>query len=329
MLGECRRVFANRARTPRIGSRSTTASQPKRCIHPPPFADRLARAAPTATMCCLSGDSSRSNGPTWPCAQCSHVDRADTAGDGRRGHAAAANRRACRIARRRRSHRALRDRWMSECSSTCTKARSPSSTSPFDEDYGYVTLESFLSHKPVITTTDAGGPLEFVRARDKRAGLRADRRGRGRRDESPCGRQGTGRAAWRRRLRTRAARHMGWRHRETGQSRVQSPESKSPSLDEEADHPDSVPERGRHAAVDAARSSSHDRGYRHDRSPRHRRWLDRCDGGGRPGRGRGAHHLAPQQARSCDGVYHRHRRRAQARRRFHRQHRRRQSIRGR
>ena len=25
-----------------------------------------------------------------------------------------------------------------------------------------MTLESFLSHKPVITTTDAGGPLEFV-----------------------------------------------------------------------------------------------------------------------------------------------------------------------
>lgn len=34
---------------------------------------------------------------------------------------------------------------------------------PFDEDYGYVTLESFLSHKAVITTADAGGPLEFVR----------------------------------------------------------------------------------------------------------------------------------------------------------------------
>ena len=34
---------------------------------------------------------------------------------------------------------------------------------PFDEDYGYVTLESFLAGKPVITTTDAGGPLEFVR----------------------------------------------------------------------------------------------------------------------------------------------------------------------
>jgi glycosyltransferase involved in cell wall biosynthesis len=33
---------------------------------------------------------------------------------------------------------------------------------PFDEDYGYVTLEAFLSSKPVITATDSGGVLEFV-----------------------------------------------------------------------------------------------------------------------------------------------------------------------
>jgi glycosyltransferase involved in cell wall biosynthesis len=33
---------------------------------------------------------------------------------------------------------------------------------PFDEDYGYVTLEAFLSRKGLITTRDAGGPLEFV-----------------------------------------------------------------------------------------------------------------------------------------------------------------------
>ena len=33
---------------------------------------------------------------------------------------------------------------------------------PYDEDYGYVTLEAFLAHKPVVTTTDAGGPNEFV-----------------------------------------------------------------------------------------------------------------------------------------------------------------------
>lgn len=33
---------------------------------------------------------------------------------------------------------------------------------PQNEDYGYITLEAMLSGKPVLTTTDSGGPLEFV-----------------------------------------------------------------------------------------------------------------------------------------------------------------------
>jgi glycosyltransferase involved in cell wall biosynthesis len=33
---------------------------------------------------------------------------------------------------------------------------------PVNEDYGYVTLEAFLSGKPLITTNDTGGVLEFV-----------------------------------------------------------------------------------------------------------------------------------------------------------------------
>lgn len=33
---------------------------------------------------------------------------------------------------------------------------------PKDEDYGYITLESMLACKPVITCTDSGGPLEFI-----------------------------------------------------------------------------------------------------------------------------------------------------------------------
>ena len=33
---------------------------------------------------------------------------------------------------------------------------------PFDEDFGYVTLEAFLSRKPVVTCADSGGPNEFV-----------------------------------------------------------------------------------------------------------------------------------------------------------------------
>lgn len=33
---------------------------------------------------------------------------------------------------------------------------------PYDEDYGYVTVEAFKAAKPVVTTADAGGVLEFV-----------------------------------------------------------------------------------------------------------------------------------------------------------------------
>ncbi len=40
---------------------------------------------------------------------------------------------------------------------------------PVDEDYGMVPYEAFLSAKPVVTTVDAGGPLEIVR--DRRTGL--------------------------------------------------------------------------------------------------------------------------------------------------------------
>jgi glycosyltransferase involved in cell wall biosynthesis len=35
---------------------------------------------------------------------------------------------------------------------------------PRREDYGFVTVEAFAAAKPVITCTDSGGPLEFVRA---------------------------------------------------------------------------------------------------------------------------------------------------------------------
>jgi glycosyltransferase involved in cell wall biosynthesis len=33
---------------------------------------------------------------------------------------------------------------------------------PFDEDYGYVTIEGMAAERPVITLRDSGGPLEFV-----------------------------------------------------------------------------------------------------------------------------------------------------------------------
>ena len=40
---------------------------------------------------------------------------------------------------------------------------------PVDEDFGMVPYEAFLSEKPVVTTTDAGGPLDVVS--DRRTGL--------------------------------------------------------------------------------------------------------------------------------------------------------------
>jgi glycosyltransferase involved in cell wall biosynthesis len=43
---------------------------------------------------------------------------------------------------------------------------------PYQEDYGFVTIEAFLSGKPVVTTNDAGGPTEFVA--DGRTGFVAD-----------------------------------------------------------------------------------------------------------------------------------------------------------
>jgi glycosyltransferase involved in cell wall biosynthesis len=34
---------------------------------------------------------------------------------------------------------------------------------PYDEDFGYVTIEGFAAARPVVTLADSGGPLEFVR----------------------------------------------------------------------------------------------------------------------------------------------------------------------
>jgi glycosyltransferase involved in cell wall biosynthesis len=57
-------------------------------------------------------------------------------------------------------------RWISEEEKADLMARSAGVLYvPFLEDsYGYVTLEAFHAHKPVITTADSGGPLELIEA---------------------------------------------------------------------------------------------------------------------------------------------------------------------
>ena len=50
---------------------------------------------------------------------------------------------------------------------------------PFNEDYGFVTVEAFMCGKPVITCSDSGGPAELVRDGESgfcdRAHARSDR----------------------------------------------------------------------------------------------------------------------------------------------------------
>ena len=52
----------------------------------------------------------------------------------------------------------VEDRDVVECYASCLGVY----YAPYDEDYGYVTVEAFKAAKPVITTMDAGGVLEFV-----------------------------------------------------------------------------------------------------------------------------------------------------------------------
>jgi glycosyltransferase involved in cell wall biosynthesis len=90
---------------------------------------------------------------------------------------------------------------------------------PFDEDYGYVTLEAFLSGKPVVTVTDAGGPLEFVEVRGGRrqrtrvrSGARSNRRSR----EPACGQPPARVGPRSRRAGTRPYDHVGPSDRRVG-----------------------------------------------------------------------------------------------------------------
>jgi len=53
----------------------------------------------------------------------------------------------------------LTDREMIDHLARCRAVVFP----PFNEDYGFVTVESFMCGKPVITCADSGGPSELVR----------------------------------------------------------------------------------------------------------------------------------------------------------------------
>ena len=88
--------------------------------------------------------------------------------------------RAARVARRRRAFAStgrVSDDELTDLYARCLAVF----YAPVDEDFGMVPYEAFLAEKPVVTTTDAGGPLEVVTDRCDRPRRRAARRVGGRR----------------------------------------------------------------------------------------------------------------------------------------------------
>lgn len=160
VLDECRRVFANAQNTARrLEKFNGVTAQP--LYHPPPLAERLhdgeygdyvlvvgrleavkradlairaMRHVPPPLRLIVVGDGSQRHLAEQAATEAGVADRVVFAGSPARD--------------------ALVDLYAGALAVVYA---------PFDEDYGYVTLEAFLSGKPVVTATDSGGTLEFVR----------------------------------------------------------------------------------------------------------------------------------------------------------------------
>ena len=159
MLGECRHVFANSNNTARR-LQTFNGVPAEGLYHPPPHADRL-RQGRYGDYALVVGRIEGVKRVDLAIAAMAHVPpplRLIVAGDG--SQRAAAERTAAECG--------VRDRVVfagavagDELIALYADALAVV-YAPFDEDYGYVTLEAFLCAKPVITATDSGGTLEFV-----------------------------------------------------------------------------------------------------------------------------------------------------------------------
>jgi glycosyltransferase involved in cell wall biosynthesis len=159
MLGECRHVFANSNNTAQR-LRTFNGVPAEGLYHPPPLADRL-RQGPYGDYVLVVGRIENVKRVDLAIGAMAHVPpplKLIIAGDG--------------------SQRAATERSVAEhgLQNRVVFAGAIGGEdlinlyagalavvyAPFDEDYGYVTLEAFHCAKPVITATDSGGTLEFV-----------------------------------------------------------------------------------------------------------------------------------------------------------------------
>jgi len=159
MLGECRRVYTNARNTAgRLQKYNGVAGEP--LYHPPRLAERL-HGGPYGDYVLSVGRIESVKRADLAVAAMKHVDRPIrliVAGDGTQR--AAAERTAADLG--------VADRvdFLGSVGDDDLIGLYAGSLgviyAPYDEDYGYVTLEAFLARKPVITASDSGGPTEFV-----------------------------------------------------------------------------------------------------------------------------------------------------------------------
>lgn len=160
MLGECRAIYTNARNTAaRLAKFNGIAAEP--LYHPPQLAGRI-RPGPYGDYVLSVGRLESVKRADLLVAAMVHVDaplRLVIAGDGTQRANVARAAADLGVADRVTFLGAVGDDDLLDLYAGALAVAYP----PYDEDFGYVTLEAFLARKPVITCTDSGGPNEFVR----------------------------------------------------------------------------------------------------------------------------------------------------------------------
>jgi len=161
MLGECRRVFANAQNTAnRVAKYNGLTAEA--LYHPPKLAARLSAASPVYGDFVLSvGRIESVKRVDLLVSAMARVDkpiRLVVAGDGTQRENVERVAAQAGVADRVDFLGSVDDERLLELYRGALAVLYP----PFDEDFGYVTLEAFLARKPVVTAIDSGGPNEFV-----------------------------------------------------------------------------------------------------------------------------------------------------------------------
>jgi glycosyltransferase involved in cell wall biosynthesis len=159
MLGECRRVFTIAGN---ISSRlqKYNGLVAERLYHPPHLADRL-RPGPYGSYVLVVGRLESVKRPQLLIEAMRNVDRPLElliAGDGTQRANLEALAERLEVSDRVRFLGAVADDALIDLYAGALAV----AYVPYDEDFGYVTLEAFLAGKPVVTARDSGGTLEFV-----------------------------------------------------------------------------------------------------------------------------------------------------------------------